>query len=233
MADYQAIEKRIERLNRDVRANNKDAIEETELLKRVKDVLEGGVGANTMALTAEEKAYLRPLFLLTDKPVIYAANVAEGDLATANDNELVKKVVAYAAEHGHKGVPISAQIESELRQLDEEEAKAYLADLGVTEGGLYKLIRATYELLNLRTYFTAGEKEVRAWTITAGMKAPQAAGVIHTDFERGFIKAETIAYQDLVTSGSKSGAKEKGLVRMEGKEYVVADGDVLEFRFNV
>jgi GTP-binding protein YchF len=233
MADYQAVEKRIERLNRDVRAGNKDAIEETELLKRVKDVLEGGLGVNTMSLTAEEKVYLRPLFLLTDKPVIYAANVAESELATANDNALVKQVVAYAAEHGHKGVPISAQIESELRQLDEEEAKAYLADLGVTEGGLYKLIRATYELLNLRTYFTAGEKEVRAWTITAGMKAPQAAGVIHTDFERGFIKAETIAYQDLVTSGSKSGAKEKGLVRMEGKEYVVADGDVLEFRFNV
>jgi GTP-binding protein YchF len=233
MADYQAVEKRIERLNRDVRAGNKDAIEETELLKRVKDVLEGGIGVNTMKLTAEEKTYLRPLFLLTDKPVIYAANVAEGDLATANDNAMVKQVVAYAAEHGHLAVPISAQIEAELRQLDADEAKAYLDDLGVTEGGLYKLIRATYELLNLRTYFTAGEKEVRAWTITAGMKAPQAAGVIHTDFERGFIKAETVGYQDLVTAGSKTAAKEKGLVRMEGKEYVVADGDVMEFRFNV
>jgi GTP-binding protein YchF len=231
MADYQAVEKRIERLNREVRAGNKEAAEETELLKRVKDVLEGGIGVNTMSLTAEEKAYLRPLFLLTDKPVIYAANVAEDDLATANDNALVKQVKEYAAQHGHLAVPISAQIEAELRQLDEEEAKSYLSDLGVTEGGLYKLIRATYELLNLRTYFTAGEKEVRAWTITAGMKAPQAAGVIHTDFERGFIKAETVGYDDLVASGSKSAAKEKGLVRMEGKEYVVADGDVMEFRF--
>ena len=141
---------------------------------------------------------------------------------------------AFASEHGQYVATISAQIEAELRELnDEEEAKAYLADLGVSEGGLKSLIRTTYETLRLLTYFTAGEKEVRAWTITAGTKAPGAAGVIHTDFEKGFIRAETVAYDDLVTCGSKTAAKEKGLVRLEGKEYLVADGDVMEFRFNV
>ncbi|HEY9721066.1 MAG TPA: redox-regulated ATPase YchF [Oscillatoriaceae cyanobacterium] len=234
MADFQSVEKRMERLVRDVRANNKEAIAENAFLGRVKDVLEQGLGLNTMkGLTEDELGWLKPLFLLTDKPVIYAANVAEGDLATADENPFVKQVQAFAAEHGQKVVTISAQIEAELRELGPEEAQAYLADLGVEEGGLRKLIRATYELLNLRTYFTAGEKEVHAWTITAGTKAPQAAGVIHTDFEKGFIRAETIAYNDLVTSGSKVAAKEKGLVRLEGKEYVVSDGDVMEFRFNV
>jgi GTP-binding protein YchF len=231
MADLSTVEKRIERIARDVRANNKDAISENEMLGRVKEVLEGGLPIITMKLSPEEKLLLRPLNLLTDKPVIFAANVAEGDLANADDLELVKQVKAYAQEHGQVVATISAQIEAELRELGPEEAQAYLADLGVTEGGLGKLVRAAYEALNLRTYFTAGEKEVRAWTITTGTKAPGAAGVIHTDFERGFIKAETIAYKDLVEMGSKGAAKEKGLVRMEGKEYVVADGDVMEFRF--
>jgi GTP-binding protein YchF len=233
MADLSTVEKRIERIARDVRANNKDAIAENEMLGRVKEVLEGGLPIITMKLTTEEKLLLRPLNLLTDKPVIFAANVAEGDLANADALPLVQQVKAYAKEHGQVVATISAQIEAELRELGPEEAQAYLADLGVTEGGLGKLIRAAYEALNLRTYFTAGEKEVRAWTITTGTKAPGAAGVIHTDFERGFIKAETIAYKDLVETGSKTAAKEKGLVRMEGKEYVVADGDVMEFRFNV
>jgi len=154
-------------------------------------------------------------------------------LATAEDHPLVKEVKAYADSHGQFVAPISAQIEAELRELGPEEAADYLADLGVTEGGLGRLVRATYGALNLITYFTAGEKEVHAWTITKGTKAPQAAGVIHTDFEKGFIRAETMGYSDLVTSGSKAGAKEKGLVRLEGKEYVVVDGDVMEFRFNV
>jgi hypothetical protein len=234
MADLSTVEKRIERLQRDVRANNKEAVAENEFLGRVKEILEGGVPINfALKPSKEEREWLRPLNLLTDKPVIFAANVAEGDLATADDHPLVKQVKAYAKEHGQVVATISAQIEAELRELGPEEAQAYLADLGVTEGGLGKLVRAAYEALNLRTYFTAGEKEVHAWTITSGTKAPGAAGVIHTDFERGFIKAETIAYKDLVECGSKTAAKEKGLVRMEGKEYVVADGDVMEFRFNV
>jgi hypothetical protein len=232
MADLSTVEKRMERLQREIRANNKDAIAENVFLERLKEILEGGVPLNfVIKPSAEEKAWLQPLNLLTDKPVIFAANVAEGDLATADDLELVKQVKAYAAEHGQVVATISAQIEAELRELGPEEAADYLADLGVTEGGLGRLVRATYAALNLITYFTAGEKEVHAWTITRGTKAPQAAGVIHTDFEKGFIRAETIGYDDLVTSGSKVGAKEKGLVRLEGKEYVVLDGDVMEFRF--
>jgi hypothetical protein len=234
MADLSTVEKRMERLQREIRANNKDAIAENAFLERLKEILEGGVPLNfVIKPSVEEKAWLQPLNLLTDKPVIFAANVAEGDLATADDLELVKQVKAYAAEHGQVVATISAQIEAELRELGPEEAADYLADLGVTEGGLGRLVRATYAALNLITYFTAGEKEVHAWTITRGTKAPQAAGVIHTDFEKGFIRAETIGYDDLVTSGSKVGAKEKGLVRLEGKEYVVLDGDVMEFRFNV
>ena len=232
MADLSTVEKRIERLARDVRANNKDAVAENAFLLRLKEILEGGVPLNfVLKPTPEEWAWLQPLNLLTDKPVIFAANVAEGDLATADDHPLVKQVKAYAAEHGQVVATISAQIESELRELGTEEAEAYLADLGVTEGGLGRLIRASYDALSLITYFTAGEKEVHAWTITRGTKAPQAAGVIHTDFEKGFIRAETICYDDLVNSGSKLAAKEKGLVRLEGKEYIVVDGDVMEFRF--
>lgn len=234
MADLSTVEKRIERIARDVRANNKDAVAENAFLGRLKEILEGGIPLNfALKPTPEEWAWLQPLNLLTDKPVIFAANVAEGDLATADDHPLVKQVKAYAAEHGQVVATISAQIESELRELGPEEATAYLADLGVTEGGLGRLIRATYDALSLITYFTAGEKEVHAWTITRGTKAPQAAGVIHTDFEKGFIRAETIGYDDLVNSGSKLAAKEKGLVRLEGKEYIVVDGDVMEFRFNV
>ncbi len=234
MADLSTVEKRMERLARDVRANNKDAIAENDFLARVKEILEGGVPINFVLKPSKEEAdWLQPLNLLTDKPVIFAANVAENDLATADDLDLVKQVRAYAKEHGQVVTTISAQIEAELRELGPEEAKAYLADLGVAEGGLGKLVRATYEALSLITYFTAGEKEVHAWTITKGTKAPGAAGVIHTDFEKGFIRAETIRYDDLVTSGSKSAAKEKGLVRLEGKEYTVTDGDVMEFRFNV
>ena len=171
---------------------------------------------------------------MTDKPVILAANVKESDLATADQNPFVLKVREYARTHiGCETVIISAQIESDLIDLTPEEAKAFLKELGVDESGVGALIRATYHLLGLRTYFTAGEKEVRAWTIHAGDTAPKAAGVIHSDFERGFIKAETVAYDDLVKLGSVAAAREKGLYRMEGKEYVVKDGDVLMFKFNV
>jgi GTP-binding protein YchF len=231
MADLNTVEKRRDRLNKDVRANNKEAIAENDFLKRLKDLLEGGTPVNTLNLTKEEQEWLKPLCLLTDKPVIYAANVAESELAKAETLDLVKQVKAFASEHGQHVAIVSAQIESELRELGPEEAQAYLEDLGVQEGGLGALIRTSYKTLNLLTYFTAGEKEVHAWTITAGTKAPGAAGVIHTDFEKGFIRAETVSYHDLVTSGTKGAAKEKGLVRLEGKEYIVADGDVMEFRF--
>jgi len=176
----------------------------------------------------------KPLFLLSNKPTIFACNVKEGDLATADSNPHVMKVREYVKAHlACEAVVISAQIESDLVDLEPDEAQAFLQELGVSESGLGSLIRATYHLLGLRTYFTAGEKEVRAWTIHAGDTAPKAAGVIHSDFERGFIKAETVAYDDLVACGSVAAARDKGLYRMEGKEYVVKDGDVLLFKFNV
>ena len=193
--------------------------------------LNEGKTARTVDLTEEEALLIKPLGLLTRKPVIYAANVNEDDLATGND--YVEKVRAIAATEGAEVVLISAQVEAELVELSAEERADFLASLGVSEGGLRSLIRATYELLGLRTYFTTGPKETRAWTITAGMLAPQAAGVIHTDFERGFIRAETVAYDDLVEAGSMGSVKEKGQLRSEGKEYVVQEGDVLLFRFNV
>ena len=176
----------------------------------------------------------KQFFLLTDKPTIFACNVKESDLATADSNPYVRKVREYVQTHlACEAVVISAQIESDLVDLSPEEAEAFLKELGVQESGVGALIRATYHLLGLRTYFTAGEKEVRAWTIHVGDTAPKAAGVIHSDFERGFIKAETVAYDDLVECGSVAVAREKGLYRMEGKEYVVADGDVMLFKFNV
>ena len=190
--------------------------------------------ALTLALAAEEKAISRLFWLMTDKPTIFACNVKETDLATADKNPYVQKVREYAQHHfACEAVVISAQIESDLVDLTEAEAASFLSELGVTESGVGALIRATYHLLGLCTYFTAGEKEVRAWTIQRGDKAPRAAGVIHSDFERGFIKAETVAYHDLVNCGSVAAAREKGLYRMEGKEYNVQDGDVMLFKFNV
>jgi hypothetical protein len=193
--------------------------------------LNEGKAARQVSLTEDEAEAVKLLELLTAKPVIYAANVAEDDLATGN--EWVEQVRQIAATDNAQVVVVSAQVESELIELPEEERGDFLASLGVEEGGLKSLIRATYELLGLRTFLTTGPKETRAWTIKAGMKAPQAAGTIHTDFERGFIRAETVAYNDLVATGSMNAAKEKGLVRSEGKEYVVQEGDVLLFRFNV
>ena len=185
-------------------------------------------------MTPDEQEVLRPFFLLTSKPTIFAANVKESELADAENNPHVAKVKQYAKEHhACETVIISAQIESDLVDLDPAEAEDFLNEMGVKESGVGSMIRSTYHLLGLRTFFTAGEKEVRAWTIHEGDKAPQAAGVIHTDFERGFIKAETVAYKDLLECGSIAAAREKGLYRMEGKEYVVQDGDVMLFKFNV
>ena len=230
LADLAQVEKRIERAKKQAKSN-KDAQTEVSILEKLSDVLNEGKSARSVELTPEEEVMIKPLGLLTRKPVIYAANVSEDDLASGND--WVEQVQKFAAEEVAKVVVVSAQVESELIDLSPEDSADYLASLGVSEGGLQSLIQATYELLGLRTYLTTGPEETRAWTITAGMKAPQAAGVIHTDFERGFIRAETIAYNDLVSMGSMGAAKEKGLVRSEGKDYVVKEGDVMLFRFNV
>jgi len=234
LADLDAVKKRLERIAKDAKRGDKVALAEQAVLQKIEPVLDSGRPAKLAELTPEDKVISKALFLMTDKPTIFACNVKESDLVNADSNPYVLKVREYAKSHlACEAVVISAQIESDLVDLSEEEAKAFLLELGVKESGVGALIRATYHLLGLRTYFTAGEKEVRAWTIHAGDTAPKAAGVIHSDFERGFIKAETVAYQDLVTCGSVAVAREKGLYRMEGKEYIVQDGDVLVFKFNV
>lgn len=230
LADLDQIDRRIERSRKQARTS-KEAQQEVEILERLSAALNEGKSARQVVLNEEEELIIKPLGLLSRKPVIYACNVSEDDLATGN--EWVEQVRKLAAQENAQVVVISAQVESELIELPEEDRADFLASLGVEEGGLKSLIRATYALLGLQTYFTTGPKETRAWTIRAGMLAPQAAGVIHTDFERGFIRAETVAYQDLVELGSMNAAKEKGLVRSEGKEYTVQEGDVMLFRFNV
>ena len=234
LADLDSVQKRRERLHKEVKRGDKEAAAEDAVLAKLEPHLDAGKPGITLEWTPEEKVIVRTLWLLTSKPVIFACNVKEGDLATADTNTYVMKVREYVKSHlACEAVVISAQIESDLVDLTPEEAKEFLAALGVSESGVGSLIRATYHLLGLRTYFTAGEKEVRAWTIHEGDTAPKAAGVIHSDFERGFIKAETVAYTDLVQCGSVAAARDKGLYRMEGKEYVVKDGDVLLFKFNV
>jgi GTP-binding protein YchF len=234
LSDLETVKKRLAGVAKDAKRGDKVAVAEEAVLKKLEPHLNEGKPALLVELTPEEKVISRGFFLLTDKPTIFAANVKETDLANADSNPHVAKVREYAkTHHSCETVVISAQIESDLIDLAPEEAKEFLKELGVAESGVGALIRATYHLLGLRTYFTAGEKEVRAWTIHAGDTAPKAAGVIHSDFERGFIKAETVAYDALVNCGSVAAAREKGLYRMEGKEYVVKDGDVLLFKFNV
>jgi ribosome-binding ATPase len=234
LADLETVKKRLEKVAKDAKRGDKAALAEEAVLKKLEPALDSGKLALTITLTPEEKVVAKAFFLLTDKPTIFACNVKESDLATADHNPFVLKVSEYVKTHlACEAVVISAQIESDLIDLTPDEAKAFLKELGVEESGIGALIRGTYHLLGLRTYFTAGEKEVRAWTIHAGETAPKAAGVIHSDFERGFIKAETVAYDALIKCGSVAAAREKGLYRMEGKEYVVKDGDVLLFKFNV
>src|SRR5437667_34511 len=234
LADLEAVKKRLERVAKDAKRGDKQALAEEAVLKKLEPHLNTGKPALTLSITPEEKAVANQFFLLTDKPTIFACNVRESELAQANTNSHVQKVADYVAHHlACEAVVISAQIESDLIDLTPDEAKEFLKEQGVEESGVGQLIRATFHLLGLRTYFTAGEKEVRAWTIHAGDTAPKAAGVIHSDFERGFIKAETVAYDDLVKCGSVAAAREKGLYRMEGKEYVVKDGDVLLCKLNV
>src|SRR4051812_3532082 len=233
LADLASLQKRHDRLQKEVRAGSKTAKAENAVIEKLLPHLDAGKPAITADLTPEEKIIAREFFLLTSKPTIFACNVAEADLANP-DSPYVRAVEDYARNHfGSEAVVISAQIESELVDLSEAEAQEYLRDLGVSGSGVSALIRAVYHLLGLRTYLTTGEKETRAWTIHEGDKAPAAAGVIHTDFERGFIAAEVVHFDDLVSLGSFAKAREAGKLRIEGKEYVVKDGDVVEFRFNV
>ena len=233
-SDLEILERRIAKVTKTARMD-KEAAKELTFLEKVKAHLEEGQLAITLETENEdEDAWLATYNLLTAKPVIYAANVAEDDIADDGaNNQYVQAVREYAAKQNSEVFVICAQIEEEISELDEDERKMFLEDLGLTESGLEKLVRASYHLLGLMSFLTAGEDETRAWTIKIGTKAPQAAGKIHTDFERGFIKSEVVNYQDLLDCGSYAGAREKGLVRMEGKEYVVQDGDVILFRFNV
>ena len=231
LADLDAIEKRLFKAEKQAKAGDKKALEEVEFMKRLKDMLSRGEPVRRATHSEEEVAWLKSYNLLSAKPVLYAANVAEDMLDKPNPHvDAVRKI---AAEEGAKVVVISGQVEGEIAQLPIEERREYLAEMGLKESGLDRMIRAGYDLLGLITYFTAGEKEVRAWTITQGTKAPQAAGKIHTDFEKGFIRAEVFHYDDLMRLKTPQAVKEAGLLRSEGKDYVVKDGDIMLFRFNV
>lgn len=232
LADLSSVEKRLDKAQKKARAGEKEAVAEVALSQKLIPHLNENRPANTLTLTEEESALMRSYYLLSAKPVLYAANVAESDLADVESNPHVARVRQYAREHHDTScVPISAKIEADLVDLSPEEGREFLKELGVTDSGFTGLIRAAYDLLGLITYFTAGEKEVRAWTIRHGTKAPQAAGVIHTDFEKGFIKAEVVSYSELSRLGSVAAAREAGKYRLEGKEYVFVDGDVALFRF--
>jgi GTP-binding protein YchF len=230
LADMTSVEKAILRHGKTVRSGDKEAAKMVALLEKVQKSLDGFHPVRAMGLSADEMAMLKPLSLLTAKPAIYIANVDEKGF---ENNPLLDRVKEYAAKEGTPVVAICAKLEAEIADLSGEEKQIFLADLGLAEPGLNRLIRATYDLLGLQTYFTAGEKEVRAWTVRKGSTAPQAAAAIHTDFEKGFIRAEVIGYDDYVNLNGEAGAKEAGKMRVEGKDYVVKDGDVMHFRFNV
>ena len=230
LADLESVEKALQRAERNAKSGDKDAKVRVEVLGRVRAGLDEGKPVRALGLSDDDKAVIRDLFLLTTKPVMYVANVLEDGF---ENNPHLDAVRARAEAEGAQVVPVSAAIEEELSQLDDADRDTFLADLGLEEPGLNRVIRAAYLLLGLQTYFTAGVKEVRAWTVKKGATAPQAAGVIHTDFEKGFIRAETIGYEDFIKYKGEAGAKEAGRLRLEGKEYKVAEGDVLHFRFNV
>jgi GTP-binding protein YchF len=231
LADLDTVEKRLLRTEKQARSGDRKAKEDVDFCLKVKSTLEKGLSPRDLAENEDERLILRDMHLMTAKPVLYVANVAEDDLE--GKHPYVDAVRELAAREGNGMVYICGSIEAEISELAGEEKQAFLEEMGLAESGLDRLIRSGYELLGLITYFTAGVKEVRAWTITKGTKAPGAAGVIHSDFEKGFIRAEVIAYADYIAAGGESGAKEKGLMRLEGKEYVVQDGDVMHFRFNV
>ena len=230
LADLESVDKALNRAERAAKANDKEALARRPVLQKLATVLNEGRSARNAGLTAEERALVRDLFLLTLKPLMYIANVREDGFS---NNPYLERVSERAAAEGAEVVPICAAIEEELSQLEDADKLVFLADMGLDEPGLNRVIRAGYRLLGLQTYFTAGEKEVRAWTVKRGATAPQAAGVIHTDFERGFIRAETVAFDDYIRYKGEAGARDAGRLRLEGKDYLVREGDVLHFRFNV
>lgn len=232
LADLEVVSKRLDKVQKLVKGD-KSYQKEFELLTEIKSVLEEGKSVRTMEFSPEDTAVVKSFNLISSKPILYVTNVSEEDVVEGNENSYVQKVMEYASEEGSEVVVISAQIEAEVSELDPEEKKEFLGDLGLSESGLDKLIKASYKLLGLMSYLTAGPKEVRAWTIKIGSKAPEAAGKIHSDMEKGFIRAEVVAFDALMEHGGYTKAKEKGLVRLEGKEYVMNDGDVVNFRFNV
>lgn len=233
LSDLEVLERRIQKTTKNLKGD-KSLQKELDILKKLVAFMEEGKSARAMEMTEDEAEFVKSLDLLSNKPIIYAANVSEDEAAATEDNEFVKKVREFAATEDSDVIVVCAKIEEEISQLEDDEKEMFLEELGIEESGLDKLVKASYHLLNLISYLTAGEQEVRAWTIRRGTKAPQAAGKIHSDFERGFIRAETIAYDKLIECGGNlATAKEKGLVRSEGKEYIVKDGDVMNFLFNV
>lgn len=233
LADLEVVDSRIGKIAKKVtQSRDKEGLKELELMRKLKDKLEQNIPVRQIELSEEELFILKPFNLLTLKPIIYVANINEDEI-TSDDNQYVKAVKEYADKEGSKVIRVCAKIEAELSELSDEDRELFLEDLGIEESGLDKLIKAAYSLLGLETYFTTGVDEVRAWTFHKGMKAPACAGIIHTDFERGFIKAEVMSYEDLETCGSEKAVKEAGKLRLEGKDYVMQDGDICLFRFNV
>ncbi|WP_419893213.1 redox-regulated ATPase YchF [Oceanobacillus kimchii] len=233
LADLDTVNKRCQRVEKLARQKDKDAVAEQAVLAIVKEGLENDKPVRALEFSEEQWKIVKGLHLLTSKPTLYVANVSEDEVSDPDGNEYVQKVKAHAAGENAEVIIVCARIEEEISELEPEEKEEFLEDLGIAESGLDQLIKASYNLLGLATYFTAGEQEVRAWTFRKGIKAPQAAGIIHTDFERGFIRAETVSYTDLVDAENMATARERGKVRLEGKEYIVQDGDVIHFRFNV
>lgn len=231
-ADIETVNKRLDKARKNLKADKKYQ-QEIDLLEKIKENLENGISARAIDFNEEEQELVKEMFLLTTKPILYIANISEEQLENAENDEMVKKVKEYAAKEKAEVIPLCVKIEEELSGLEEEDKKEMLEALGLEESGLDKVIKKSYDLLGLMSFLTAGEPEVRAWTIKKGTKAPQAAGKIHSDIERGFIKAEVVSYSDLMEAGSMVNAREKGLVRSEGKEYIMQDGDIVLFKFNV
>ena len=233
LADLETITKRHQRVEKLARQKEKEAVQELAILEKIKDALESETPVRALEFSDEQARIVKGMHLLTAKPTLYVANVSEEEVGDGENNPLVQKVKEYAEKEAAEVIIVCAKVEEEIAELDDDEKGEFLEDLGIEESGLDQLIKASYHLLGFGTYFTAGEQEVRAWTFKKGMKAPQAAGIIHTDFERGFIRAETVSYDDLLAAGSMAKARDNGKVRLEGKEYIVEDGDVIHFRFNV
>lgn len=233
LADLESVTKRLSRVEKLAKTKDKDAIAELNVLEKIKEALESGIAVRALEFTKEEMAIVKQLFLLTAKPMLYVANVDEASVSDPKSNPYVQQVAEIAEKEQAEIIHVCARAEEEIAELDEEDKAEFLEALGIKESGLDQLIRSSYQLLGLATYFTAGVQEVRAWTFKQGMKAPECAGIIHTDFERGFIRAETVSFEDLDHYGSMQAAKEAGKVRLEGKDYVVQDGDIMLFRFNV